>query len=207
MPGRTVQHRSQLGVLLRFSSTPRSLTRGNSATDKQFRRNRMFRSTRTLASLIARISLGTAAVMSTGIIATTLVGCKDDSQPDYWVDKLSDASWRPRAVKRLEQFYEDAVTRSNKDLSAPEVKALLTKIAKPLTDAYVNYYDDYDVKTRVSLIKLLSQFRDPATEPALKKALDEFAKHPKTDKDNADIKWAARAAGVLKLPSLGEPML
>src|SRR5512142_1140327 len=202
MPGRTVQHRSQLGVLLRFSSTPRSLTRGNSATDKQFRRNRMFRSTRTLASLIARISLGTAAVITTGVVATTLVGCKDDSQPDYWVDKLPDASWRPRAIKRLEQFYEDAITRSNKDTAAPEVKALLDKISEPLTKAYVSYYDDYDTKTRVSLIKLISSFKDPRTEPALKKAFDEFAKHPKTDKDNADIKWATRGEGALKLPSL-----
>ena len=167
----------------------------------------MFRSTRTLASLIGRIILGTAVVVSTGMVATTQVGCKDDSQPDYWVDKLPDSSWRPRAVKRLEQFFEDVVTRSNKDISAPEVKALLDKIAQPLTKAYVNYYNDYDTKTRVSLIKLLSSFKDARTEPALKMALDEFAKHPKTDKDNADIKWAARAAGMLKLPSLGEPML
>lgn len=168
----------------------------------------MFRSTRTLASLIARISFGTAAVaVTTGIVATTLVGCKDDSQPDYWVDKLADSAWRPRAIKRLEQFYEDVITRSNKDTASPEVKALLDKIAEPLTKAYVQYYEDYDVKTRVSLIKLLSSFKDPRTEPAIKKALDEFAKHPKTDKDNADVKWAARAAGMLKLPSLGDPLL
>lgn len=167
----------------------------------------MFRSTRTLASLIGRMVLGTAVVVSTGVVVTTQVGCKDDSQPDYWVDKLPDSSWRPRAVKRLEQFFEDVVTRSNKDTSAPEVKALLDKIAEPLTKAYVTYYDDYDTKTRVSLIKLLASFKDPRTEPALKKALEEFAKHPKTDKDNADIKWAARAAGTLKLPSLGEPLL
>jgi hypothetical protein len=168
----------------------------------------MFRSTRTLASLIARISLGTAAtVVTTGIVATTLVGCKDDSQPDYWVAKLEDQSWRPRAIKRLEQFYEDVITKSNKDTASPEVKALLDKIAEPLSKAYVQYYDDYDTKTRVSLIKLISSFRDPRTEPAIKKALDEFAKHPKTDKDNADVKWAARAAGLLKSATLGDPLL
>lgn len=167
----------------------------------------MFRSTRILASLIGRISFGTAAIVTTGIVATTLVGCKDDSQPDYWVDKLSDASWRPRAVKRLEQFFEDAITRSNKDTAAPEVKALLDKIAAPLTKAYVDYYDDYDVKTRTSLIKLIASFKDARTEPALKKAFDEFVKHPKTDKDNNDVKWAARGAGNLKSASLGEPLL
>ena len=167
----------------------------------------MFRSTRTLASLIARITLGTAAIAATGIVVTTQVGCKDDSQPDYWVDKLPDQSWRPRAVKRLEQFYEDVITRSNKDTASPEVKTLLDKIAEPLTKAYVDYYDDYDTKTRVSLIKLLSEFKDSRTEPALKKAFDEFVKHPKTDKDNADIKWAARAAGTLKSASLADPLL
>ncbi len=131
----------------------------------------MFRSTRTLASLIGHIILGTTLVVSTGIVATTQVGCKDDSQPDYWVDKLPDSAWRPRAVKRLEQFFEDAVTRSNKDTAAPEVKALLDKIAVPLTKAYVDYYDDYDTKTRVSLIKLLSSFKDSRTEPALKEGI------------------------------------
>jgi len=168
----------------------------------------MFRSTRTLASLIARISLGTAAiVVTTGVATTTLVGCKDDNQPDYWVDKLADSAWRPRAIKRLEQFYEDVITKSNKDTASPEVKALLDKIAEPLSKAYVQYYDDYDTKTRVALIKLLSAFKDPRTEPAIKKAFEEFAKHPKTDKDNADVKWASRAAGMMKSPSLADPLL
>ncbi len=167
----------------------------------------MLRSTRTIASLIRHLMLGTAAVAATGTLLTTQVGCKNENQPDYWIDKLEDRAWRPRAVKRLEQFFEDAVTKANKDVEAPEVKALLDKIAEPLANAYVSYYDDYDTKTRVALIKLLSAFRDPRTEKAIKKAFDEFVKHPKTSKDDQDLKWAARAAGSLKLPSLGDPMI
>jgi HEAT repeat protein len=167
----------------------------------------MLRSTRTIASLIHHLMLGTATVVATGTLLTAAVGCKDEGKPDYWVDKLEERSWRPRAVKRLEQFYEDSLTKTNKDLSAPEVKALLDKIALPLTQSYVKYYDDYDTKTRVSLIKLLASFRDPRTEPALKKAFDEFIKRPATNKDDADIKWAARATGALKLTSLAEPMI
>ena len=167
----------------------------------------MLRSSRSIASIVHHLMLGTAAVVATGALATTMVGCKDDGQPDYWLDKLEDRAWRPRAVKRLEQFYEDAITKSNKDTSAPEVKALLDKITVPLTQAYIQYYDDYDTKTRVTLIKLLAAFRDPRTEPALKKAFDEFVKHPSTSKDDQDIKWAARAAGDLKLPGLAEPMI
>ena len=167
----------------------------------------MLRSTRTIASLIHHLMLGTATVVATGTLLTTAVGCKDEGQPDYWVDKLKERSYRPRAVKRLEQFFEDAVTKANKDVTAPEVKALLDKIVEPLTQAYVQFYDDYDSKTRVELIKLLSSFRDPRTVPALKKAFDEFVKRPATNKDDADIKWAARGAGALKAAALGEPMI
>jgi hypothetical protein len=167
----------------------------------------MLRSSRTLVSLIHHLMLGTATVAATGFFVTTQVGCKDEGKPDYWVDKLEDKSWRPRAIKRLEQFYEDAVTKANKDQSAPEVKALLDKIVVPLTNAYVTGYDDYDVKTRTTLIKLLSAFRDARTEPALKKAFDEFVKRPATNKDDTDIKWAARGAGSLKLASLADPMI
>ncbi len=167
----------------------------------------MLRSARIIASIVHHVTLGTAAVVATATLMTTQVGCKDEGQPDYWVDKLEDRAWRPRAVKRLEQFYEDAVTKANKDTSAPEVKSLLDKITEPLTKCYVQYYDDFDTKTRVALIKLLAAFRDPRTEPALKKAFETFVAHPKTSKDDQDIKWATRAAGSLKLASLGDPLL
>ena len=167
----------------------------------------MLRSTRTTAALIRSLLLGTATTFALGGMTATIVGCKDESQPDYWVEKLSDQKWRPRAVKRLQQFFEDAATRANKDLTNPEVKALLDKIIGPLTDTYVNAYADMDTKTRVTLIKLLADFRDPRAEPALKKAFEEFAARPREAKDDADIKWAIRAQTDLKLPGLAGPVL
>lgn len=167
----------------------------------------MLRSSRVTASLIRSLLLGSAAVVATVATSTVLVGCKDESQPEYWTEKLEDPQWRPRAVKRLEQFFEDSLTRSNKDLNSPEVQELLNKIVEPLTNAYVQYYDQMDTKTRVSLIKLLASTRDKRTEPALKKAFEEYAKRPRSTKDEQDIKWAAIAAADLKLPSLAGPML
>jgi len=165
------------------------------------------RSSRAIASLIRSLMLGSAGVSSAAVLATTLVACKDESQPEYWVDKLSEPSWRSRAVVRLQQFFEDAVTKTNKDMKSAEVQDLIGKTVEPLTKTYVDSYSDMDTKTRVALIKLLADFRDKRTEPALKKAFDEFAKAPKTGKDDADIKWAARANEDLKLPGLADPML
>jgi hypothetical protein len=167
----------------------------------------MLRSSRTVLSLIRSLMLGTATAVATAAVATSVVGCKDESQPEYWLGKLDDPTWRPRAVKRLEQFVEDALTRSNKDLSAPEVKSLLDKIVDPLTKTYVDNYGDMDTKTRTSLMKLLASTRDPRIEPALNKAFTEFAQRPKSTKDEQDIKWAARAAGDMKLQAVADPML
>jgi HEAT repeat protein len=141
------------------------------------------------------------------MVASVLVGCKDESQPDFWVEKLSDASWKARAVKRLEQFFEDAVTKNGNDVKAAEVQELVNKTVDPLTKCYVDDYAALDSKTRVALIQLLASFKDKRTEPALKKAFEEFIKTPATAKDESDVKWAAKATGDLKLESLAVPMV
>jgi hypothetical protein len=168
----------------------------------------MLRSSRTVVSLIRSLVLGTATTTTaTVMVASMLVGCKDESQPDYWVEKLSDAAWKARAVKRLEQFFEDAATKNGNDIKAADVQKLVDLTVEPLTNTYVNDYDTLDTKTRVSLIKLLASYRDKRTEKALKKAFEEFVKRPATAKDETDVKWAAQATGNLKLESLAVPMV
>jgi HEAT repeat protein len=167
----------------------------------------MLRSSRRLASLIGSLVLGTSLPTLVAVTTLTTISCKDESQPEYWVDKLQDASWRARAVNRFEQFFEDALTRSNKDLKAQEVQDLINKSVEPLSKAYVEGADTLDPKSRVTLMKLLSGYKDKRAEPAFRKAFEDFAKNPKTGKDDQDIKWAAIAVGDLKLESLAQPML
>ncbi|MFZ5895277.1 MAG: HEAT repeat domain-containing protein [Myxococcota bacterium] len=167
----------------------------------------MLRSSRRVASLIGALVLGSATPAAVSITVLTATGCKDESQPEYWVDKLSESSWRARAVNRFEQFFEDALTRSNKNLKAAEVQELINKTVEPLTKTYVEAGDTLDPKSRVALIKLLSGYRDKRANPAYKKAFDDFAKSPKTNKDDQDIKWAAIAVGDMKEESLAGPML
>jgi HEAT repeat protein len=162
----------------------------------------MLRSSRITASLV-RALVFSAPTLGSVVLATALVGCKDESQPDYWVEKLQDRAWQANAVKRLEQFFDDTFTRTNKDLTAPDMKALADKVVEPLTKLYVASYADLDEKTRQAVIKLISSFRDKRGESALKKAFDEFAK---SGKGADDVKWAARAAADLKLDGLAESL-
>ncbi len=166
----------------------------------------MLRTSRTIASLIRSLVLGTATATTLVSVAASVVGCKDESQPDYWVEKLDDAAWRARAVKRLEQFFEDSVTK-NGDMKSEGVQTLISKTVDPLTKTYVDSYDTLDDKTRVSLIKLLAAYKDTRVEPAVKKAFEEFAKHPATAKDDQDIKWAAIATADLNLTGVSDQLL
>jgi HEAT repeat protein len=151
--------------------------------------------------------LGSATPAVIALTAVSATGCKDESQPEYWVDKLNEPTWRARAVARFEQFFEDALTRSNKNLKSPEVQELINKSVDGLTKAYVEGGDQLDPKSRVALIKLLSGYRDKRADPAYKKAFEDFAKNPKTNKDDQDIKWAAIAVGDMKEEALAGPML
>jgi len=164
------------------------------------------RTSRAALSLIRSLLLGSSLTVSV-LVTPALIGCKDEGQPEYWVEKLDDGQWRARAVTRLAQFFEDTLTRKNSDIKAPEVQELIGKTVDPLTKLYAEQYDNIDSKTRVALIKLLADYRDKRTEPALKKAFEAFTKLPKTSRDETDIKWASRANEDLKLESLAMPML
>jgi hypothetical protein len=80
-----------------------------------------------------------------------MVGRARRKRSETWVKKLGDPIQRPAAIKRLIQFFEDAMTRANKDRNDANVKALLDKIIEPLTKTYVD--GDLDERTRIELIK------------------------------------------------------
>ncbi len=166
------------------------------------------RPSRASFALIRSIVLGSAFVTTSVVVSPVLVGCgPTENQPEYWLEKLEDPKYRPKAVKRLTQFLDDSLGKVQGDLKDEKVQVLLTTLVGPLTKVYVEHYGDLDTKTRVNLIKLLSDFRDERAVPALKKAFEEFAKRPRETKDEQDIKWAVRAYGDMKSKELAGPVL
>src|SRR5688572_22190324 len=165
------------------------------------------RTKRAVAALIKSLMLGSTATAFAVVSAPSTVGCKDESQPEYWVEKLDDSAWRARAVNRLAEMFEGVISRANKDIKAAPGQEFIGKTIDPLMKLYIEQHDTLDSKTRVSTIKLLSDYRDTRTEPALKNAVDAFAKSPKSSRDETDIKWAAQAQEALKLESLSMPLL
>jgi hypothetical protein len=99
------------------------------------------------------------------------------------------------------------MTKANKDRNDANVKALLDKIIAPLTKVYVD--GQLDDRTRVELIKFLSDTRDPRSKEAWIKGCTGFAEAKGASED--DVRWIAPAIGATKLeeaaPALGQAFI
>src|SRR5688572_15675081 len=124
---------------------------------------------RRIAPLLRSLLLG--AVASSVVVTTgaAVIGCADENDPQTWVKYLEDPGKKPAAVKRLIQFFDDAMTKDKDNREGEHVKPLLDVIIPPLTEQCVN--GDLDDRTRSQLVKLLSDSRDKRAEPCFVKTL------------------------------------
>ncbi len=147
----------------------------------------MLRTVRKITPLVRALVLGTAGIVSVTAASSVILGCEDESKPEYYIKRLEDPAVRPAAVKRLVQFFEDAMTRADKNREDPNVKALLEKIVPPLAKAYVA--GGLEDSTRFEILKLLADSRDVRAKEAWVKALKDFQANVSED----EAKNAARA--------------
>ncbi len=162
----------------------------------------MLRKARLIAPLLRSLLLGAVVVPAMLVTATTVTGCRDENDPMTHVDELKDPGKQPLAIKRLIQFYEDALQKDKKDKNGPNVKALLDKVIEPLTNVCL----DTNVKdrTRSTLVKFLSELRDKRTEACLKKTLEDY----KPDTNEEDVQNVMRTvAAVDEMKSLAPQVM
>lgn len=115
-------------------------------------------------------------------------GCADENDPKTWAKRLDDPAQRVPAIKRLDQFFNDAMSQaSGPDKKSDEkVKTVLDASVEPLAKTYVA--GGLDDKTRKDLIKLLGDMGDPRAAVAYAKAFKDF----EPGKNDDDVKFAAQ---------------
>jgi hypothetical protein len=145
---------------------------------------------RTATALTFALRLSLAAMIPVAVGASA-AGCADENDPATWVKRLDDPAQRAPAIKRLGQFYEDAMTKAGKKHDDPGVKKVLDTIVDPMAKTYIA--GGLDEKTRKDLIKGLGDMRDARTSPAFTKAFAEF----ELGKNDDDVKFAAEAVGAM----------
>jgi hypothetical protein len=132
----------------------------------------MIRNWRRVTPLLRALLLGSAVTTSAFVAVGTVAGCSDPQDPQTHVDALKDPMKRNAAVKRLLQFYEDAMTKDDKDREGPFVKPLLDTVVPPLTEMANG--GELDERTQGEVLAFLADSRDVRVLPALVKALDDY---------------------------------
>jgi hypothetical protein len=141
----------------------------------------------------SRAALPGAAVLAAAALSTSLVACADENDPATWVKRLDDPAQRTPAIKRLGEFYSDAINTADKTKGKddPKVKGVLDVVVEPLTKTYIA--GNLDEKTRKELIKSLADMQDPRASAAFAKALTDY----EPGKNDEDVKFSAQAASAL----------
>lgn len=160
----------------------------------------MFRTARRITPLLGRLLFGAITTTTVLVAGGAMVGCADENDPKTHIKKLEDPAYRPNSIKRLIQFFEDAMANDKGNREGPSVKPLLDTIIEPLSSQCVN--SDLDDRTRSNLVKFLSDARDPRAEPCFIKVLKDY----KVDATEEDVRWTARAVGSLKLKGAAGPL-
>lgn len=143
-----------------------------------------------LVAHLSTVTAGSAALVGSGAL---LSACADENDPQTWVKRLDDPAQKVSAIKRLTQFFDDAMSKNSGNRDAQPVKDMLDKIVEPLTKTYVA--GGLDDKTRKELLKHLADMHDARTSPALAKALNDYD----PGKNDEDVKYAAQGVKAMAL--------
>ena len=141
--------------------------------------------------LLSHASRAAAIAAPVVVASTCLVACADENDPKTWVKRLDDPAQRTPAIKRLDQFFNDAMSSSGNKRDDEKVKKLLDDAVEPLAKTYIA--GGLDEKTRKDLMKLLGDMGDPRAAPAYAKAFKDF----EPGKNDDDVKYAAQGTSRL----------
>jgi len=106
--------------------------------------------------LMRRISLWLIA--SIFLISGLTTGCRDENDPEDWLDLMYDRPWREQSLKRLNEIFNKSMQENGSDLQNPKVKELVDLMVPELVKGYKEFTEDKF--NRLEIIKLLAQMND-----------------------------------------------
>ncbi|MDB4944902.1 MAG: hypothetical protein JWP97_4436 [Labilithrix sp.] len=145
-----------------------------------------------------KVSAVLSALVMMSALSGLAAGCADENDPKTWAKRLDDPAQRVPSIKRLEGFFNDAMSNASgaNKREDEKVKKVLDDSVEPLAKTYVA--GGLDEKSRKDLIKLLGDMGDPRAAPAYAKAFKDF----EPGKNDDDVKYAAQ--GTTRLAQAGQ---
>lgn len=95
--------------------------------------------------------------------ASLVIGCRDENDPEYWLEQMHDRPWREHSLKTLTTIFSKTMQENGNDLKNPKVVKLIDTMVPELVKGYKAF--DRDKFNRSTIIEMLAQMRDSrATE-------------------------------------------
>jgi hypothetical protein len=92
------------------------------------------------------------------VASCLLAGCRDENDPEYWLDQMYDRPWREKSLKTLNEIFNKAMQENNSELSSPAVQEVVDSMVPGLIDGFKEF--KRDKFNRTEIIKLLAQMKD-----------------------------------------------
>jgi hypothetical protein len=93
------------------------------------------------------------------VLGSLVVGCRDENDPEYWLDYMYDRPWREKSLKTLNEIFSRTMQENENNLENPTVKKLIDLMLPELKKGFREF--TRDKFNRTEIIKLLAQMKDP----------------------------------------------
>jgi hypothetical protein len=114
--------------------------------------------------------LKTLLLLTTVMVLSSLpIGCRDEGDPEYWLDQMYDRPWREKSLKVLNDIFNRAMQDNNSDFTSPKVKEVTDLMLPKLVKGFNDF--TRDKFNRKEIIKLLAQMRDERAAPVFMQGL------------------------------------
>lgn len=90
--------------------------------------------------------------------STFVIGCRDETDPEYNIDMLYDRPWREKALKNIQDIFNTAMQENGNDLENEKVKEVTRVLVPGLVKAFNDF--DRDPANRKIIVELLAQMND-----------------------------------------------
>jgi hypothetical protein len=92
------------------------------------------------------------------VASCLMAGCRDENDPDYWLDQMHKRDWREKSLKTLNDIFNKTMQDNNSDLSSPAVQEVKDRMVPGLIEGFKAF--KRDKFNRTEIVKLLAQMKD-----------------------------------------------
>lgn len=121
-----------------------------------------------------------AGLVIAGTLATLLIaasGCRDESDPNYWLGKMEDVVWRDQALTNLRRLFSEKMQEQNNNRDSDEVQGFIKSVGGGLIQSYQSMSSGgtEDVTSMNKIVSLLSEMDSADALPVYTHAISDVS--------------------------------